>query len=423
MRDRLFPAQDSPIKEVRVKSLAGNIHFKSVLFDFQLLRALHHSRYGGPDIGECLAICLKIEEGNPEDWLARWTSAGERWQVRAEEFLAHKNLASARRAFLRAFECHRSAAYFLLGNPGDPVLLAVVEKMQRCFRRAGELMDGRMRILSIPYEGTTLPGYFIQPENRPDLCPTLIINTGYTSFCEEAYFLGGVAALERGWNILLYDGPGQGSALIRQGLHFRPDWENVLTPLLNHAETLPGVAPQAFAVFGRSFNSLLSLRAIAKEARVAAFLADPGEYNKYRDVVRDFPLEIVTTFEQGNDQPLIDYLAEKLKNPDLLFSYQCRMQAHGTATPVEYIRELKKYDFTASLEDLRCPTAISCADHDDRGTEQARGMFDLLNCEKVYFPFCAEDGAGEHCQLGAPELCYQTFYDWLEKIFNSEPPA
>lgn len=401
-----------------MKSLAGNIHFKSPLFDFQLLRALHHARYGGPDIGECLAICLRIREGNREDWFSEWTAAGERWQSIAEDFLVQKNPASARRMFLRAFECHRSAAYFLLANPGDPLLHSVVNKMQHCFRRAGEWMDGRMQVLTIPYEGSTLPGYYIQPENRSGPRPTLIINTGYTSFCEEAYFLGGAAALERGWNILLYDGPGQGSALIKQGLRFRPDWETVLTPVLNHAETLPGIDPKRIAVFGRSFNSLLSVRALASEPRVAAFLADPGEYNKYRDVVRDFPPSVRVAFDHGDDGPMRDYLARKMQDPDTEFSWQCRMQAHGTATPIDYIHELKKYDFTAFVEGIRCPTAVSCADHDDRGTEQAKEMVDLLKCEKTYFPFYAEQGAGEHCQVGAPELCYQTFYDWLETILQ-----
>jgi len=401
-----------------MKPLAGNVHFQSDLFDFQLIRALHHSRYGGPDFGECLAIALRIRDGSREDWYNEWTAAGERTQTQADSFLAQGNTASARRMFLRAFECHRSAAYFLLGNPVDPVLHAVVDRMQSSFRKAGELMNGRMRVLSIPYEKTMLPGYFIQPEGVSGPRPTLIINTGYTSFCEEAYFFGGVAALERGWNVLFYDGPGQGSVLIKQGLPFRPDWENVLTPIVDHALALPGVDPKAFMVFGRSFNALLSLRAIAHESRIAAFLADPGEYNKYRDVVRDFPREALAAFDRSDDQPLARYLEEQMQTPDVGFSYACRIKAHGAANAVEYIRELKKYNFTESIESIRCPTAISCADHDDRGTEQAKEMYDALKCEKAYFPFRAEQGAGEHCQVGAPGLCYQTFYDWLEQVLR-----
>jgi len=406
-----------------MKPLAGNVHFQSALFDFQLIRALHHSRYGGPDFGECLAIALRIKDDSREDWYKEWTEVGERTRAQAESFLAQGNVTSARRTFLRAFECHRSAAYFLLGNPADPVLHEVVDRMQSCFRKAGELMSGRMHILSIPYEKTTLPGYFIQPEGAPPTRPTLFINTGYTSFCEESYFFGGVAALERGWNVLFYDGPGQGSVLIKQRLPFRPEWEKVFTPIVDHALTLPGVDPKALAVFGRSFNALLSVRAIARDPRIAAFMADPGEYNKYRDVVRDFPPEALAAFDRGDDQPLARYLEEQMQNPDVGLSYKCRIKAHGAVNAVDYIRELKKYDFTDFLDSIQCPTAISCADHDDRGTEQAKEMYNVLKCEKAYFPFRAEQGAGEHCQVGAPGLCYQTFYDWLEQIFRHASSA
>jgi len=47
---------------------------------------------------------------------------------------------------------------------------------------------------------------------------------------EELFFAGGLAALRRGYAVLLIDGPGQGGALIDQGLVFRPDWDAVVTP-------------------------------------------------------------------------------------------------------------------------------------------------------------------------------------------------
>ena len=51
---------------------------------------------------------------------------------------------------------------------------------------------------------------------------------GYDSNIQEMYFAHGAAALRRGYNCLLFDGPGQGRKLIRDGLPIRPDWENVV---------------------------------------------------------------------------------------------------------------------------------------------------------------------------------------------------
>jgi hypothetical protein len=45
------------------------------------------------------------------------------------------------------------------------------------------------------------------------------------------------AALCRGYNCVLFDGPGQGRCLIRDGLTIRPDWENVVRPVIDCALT------------------------------------------------------------------------------------------------------------------------------------------------------------------------------------------
>jgi hypothetical protein len=50
---------------------------------------------------------------------------------------------------------------------------------------------------------------------------------------------GARAAVERGSNVLAFDGPGQ-CPLHRVGLHFRPDWESVVTPVVDHLLKLPG---------------------------------------------------------------------------------------------------------------------------------------------------------------------------------------
>ncbi len=401
-----------------MKPLAGNIRFKSQLFDFQLIRSLHHSGYGGPDFGECFAICSDVEDGDWESWNAAWYAVAERTRTKAEQFLTDGNRPSARRMFLRAFECYRQAGYALLANLRDPRLIPTTDRMQQCFRQSGELMDGRMQVLKFPYENTTLPGYFVRPDTSGRPRPTIIINCGYTVFCEESFLTGGLGALDRGWNVLVYDGPGQGSALVRQGLFFRHDWEKVITPIVDHALTLPGVDPKGLVVFGRSFNSILSARAVAFEPRIRAFMADPGECNKFRSVIHNFPRDAMTAFDKGDEAPLSRHLEGLMQQPDFSFSSRCRMQTHGTSNVLDYVKSLRPYEIESVLGQIKCPTAISCADHDDRGIEQPREMFEKLRCPKVYFPFTMEQGAGEHCQLGAPELTYQTFYDWLEGVLK-----
>ena len=81
-----------------------------------------------------------------------------------------------------------------------------------------------------PHQGTTLPGYFFRSGPAGEPRRTLIYNNGSDGPVTGAWVQGVADALDRGWNAVTFDGPGQNAALIRQHLTFRPDWEKVITP-------------------------------------------------------------------------------------------------------------------------------------------------------------------------------------------------
>lgn len=85
-------------------------------------------------------------------------------------------------------------------------------------------------------------------------------------------------ALRRGIHCVIYDGPGQGLALRMQGLTFRPDWEHVVTPVLDYAlSKLEGeVDPGRIGLMGMSFGGFLNTRAAAFDKRFKVMVADPG---------------------------------------------------------------------------------------------------------------------------------------------------
>src|SRR5262249_50701851 len=80
----------------------------------------------------------------------------------------------------------------------------------------------------------------------------------------------------RGYHSLLFDGPGQGEMLIEHGLPLRPDWENVVRPVVDFAVTLPHVDPARIALSGWSLGGYFPPRAASGESRIAACIADPG---------------------------------------------------------------------------------------------------------------------------------------------------
>jgi len=62
------------------------------------------------------------------------------------------------------------------------------------------------------------------------------------------------AAISRGYQCLLIDGPGQDEALRLQGLPFRPDWENVITPVVDFLIKQKYVDPDRIGLMGLSMG-------------------------------------------------------------------------------------------------------------------------------------------------------------------------
>lgn len=130
--------------------------------------------------------------------------------------------------------------------------------------------------VSIPYENTTMPGYFLAAKRGTGRRPTVIVMNGSDAQNIDTYAYGGAAAIERGWNALLFEGPGQGSMLFERRIPFRPDWEKVITPIIDFLLARPDVDPARIALTGWSMGGALVTRAAAFERRLAAVVADPG---------------------------------------------------------------------------------------------------------------------------------------------------
>jgi dienelactone hydrolase len=129
--------------------------------------------------------------------------------------------------------------------------------------------------VSIPYEDTSLPGYLVSPPDASGPLPTLIVNNGSDGPVSSARTLLGAPAVARGFRALLFDGPGQQSMLFAHGVPFRPDWENVVTPVVDFLLARPDVDPRQFALAGISQAGYWGPRALAFEHRIAAAVADP----------------------------------------------------------------------------------------------------------------------------------------------------
>ena len=245
------------------------IGVKDVLLDAQTLRTVGSAPYGGADVGECLAAAARVRGTDLTSWHDAWVSAAAATLALAEGELAAGRTETARLAFWRSSSYFRTAGVMLMGSPPDPRLVDTNLRQTDAFRRGAALLAMPPEIVQIPYEGTTLPGYFFRAGDGQRPRATVILTGGYDGTAEELYFFNGAAALARGYHVLAFDGPGQGAALLQQGLILRPDWENVVTPVVDCLLSRAEVDASKIALIGLSLASWERERWIASASELS----------------------------------------------------------------------------------------------------------------------------------------------------------
>ena len=155
----------------------------------------------------------------------------------------------------------------------DPRKAQLYQKHTSCFQAAEKLFDPPLEVLYIPYECRSLFGYFLRCDSKPR--PTVLIQMGADGSSEQIYFSGGgAAALRRGYNALIFEGPRQTGTFMRdRSLNYRYDWEVLVAAVVDYALTRPEVDPAKIALIAYSMGGYLGPRAVAFEKRIAACVA------------------------------------------------------------------------------------------------------------------------------------------------------
>ena len=275
--------------------------FKDDSFAFEFVRNLGFMYYGGADLGEMIATAGLIAEGDFESWYTQWHHRAHRTLSWADASIDGGHLVSAREGYLRASTYFRMAEFYLHGDPNDARILSEAKASQRAYAKAAELTGSTWEPILIPYEGTTLPGYFYKVDDSGKPRPTLIFHGGFDSSIEELFYFGGAAAIRRGYNCLTFDGPGQGMPMREQQLAFRHDWERIVTPVVDYALTRPDVDGDRLALQGMSLGGVWAARVVAFEHRFRAAIFFDGVWDLFESYSKLMPKEALDAFEAGDE--------------------------------------------------------------------------------------------------------------------------
>jgi alpha-beta hydrolase superfamily lysophospholipase len=389
---------------------------KNEAYSFETLRAAGSAPYGGADLGEVIATSRAIGRGGDDSWLREWRATARRVHALADAGLKAGHRVSAREAYLRASNYYRTAEFFRRKNPtADEEVLALSRLSRETFVRAAELMERPVRKLSIAYEDTVLPGYLFLVDDSGTARPTVVYTNGYDSTAEEAWFAIAAAAIARGYNVLAYDGPGQGAVIREQGLVFRHDWEAVITPVLDYAGELPEVDSKAIAHFGYSLGAYLVARAAAFDKRAAALILDDGIYDFHRAYRNAVPTLVMKLVGARRDR-IPNWLMRGLARVDTQarWGLDNGLWTMGGDSYADFLRRTAAYSLSGIAHQITAPTLIMDAEDDQFLRGQPSALAAAMTAPSTMAHFTTAEGAGEHCHVGSLTRAHQVVFDWLD---------
>lgn len=183
------------------------------------------------------------------------------------ELLALADRAEAEGRLANAAFYARGAEFFV--PPRSPDKPLVYRRFLALFERA--FADFELERSEVPYGAGKLPATRLRARSGPARGSVLLCG-GFDSLIEE-FFAVWVLLADAGFDVIAFDGPGQGGARCLHGLTFEHDWERPVATLLDH------YGLERAALIGLSMGGYWALRAAAFEPRIDRVVAWPPVYD------------------------------------------------------------------------------------------------------------------------------------------------
>lgn len=240
---------------------------------------------------------------------------------------------------------------------------------------------------------------------------TILLHGGFDSFMEEWFFILKHLSLN-GFEVIGFEGPGQGHMLIKQGIPLDYQWEKPVKCILHHYRI------DEAAIFGLSMGGWLCIRAAAYEPRVKNVIAS-GHAIDYSKIPPAFARAMMLFFIKN----LREYTARsfvKVSHKKGVQGWQTYQLSHITKLPpleaFEYSLNLNADNLSSEKITQNVLYLSGLHDH-FIPIKMHKMQASLLNNtkslkEKIY---TKNEHADNHCQIGNIGLLLNDVISWLSK--------
>jgi pimeloyl-ACP methyl ester carboxylesterase len=334
------------------------------------------------------------------------------------EFLALAENAAGQGHVLRAGFYFRSADFFM--RTDDPDRRNARDQFLSAVRSVYGLDQHERHDVPYAAEGVVgvLPAYRFTPLQSKG---SIVFFGGFDSYIEElipAFFY----LRDAGYEVVAFEGPGQGGALNNSGLHMTPAWHLPVRAVLDCFKL------DHVTLIGLSMGGCLVMRAAALEPRVDRVVA----YDVYPDAL-DVTLRQVGSVQRGllkallalRAAPVVNAIARRAarKSPIAQWGIEQGMHVTGASSPFGYFQRTQTY-VTANIASLITQDVLLLAGSEDHlvpMTHFQRQIKMLTNARSMTARlFTASENAASHCQVGNYGLAFRTIVHWLDALRGHE---
>jgi alpha-beta hydrolase superfamily lysophospholipase len=390
-------------------------YFTDQTYNFETLRVLNDTAVAGGDPNEVAQAVTGLEAGDAQGWYAHWNAAGDRAMALAGRT---GDAISKGNALLRAHNYYRAAEFFLA--PNDAQRPSLWKKNTAAFYKGLDVLGVKYERITVPYGKYHLNAVYYPGPAGADGKPLLMVVGGYDSTMEELYFSPVAAALKRGYSVLTYEGPGQGSVLREQGLTFTPQWEKPNGAVLD-TFLAKHVTSGKIVLIGESMGGYLASRAAVFDPRITGVVAYDVFFDAEAIATRHVP-PFVFWLRQHGYTGVLGFLARHGSNdPGAQWSVQNGMWVFGAKGPFEVLDAFKPYTLAPVASRIKADVLILAGADDHFVPQDQVPAFQesLTGARSVTtVVFDRASGGSEHCQIGAPSLWQATLFDWLSAKYG-----
>jgi pimeloyl-ACP methyl ester carboxylesterase len=326
------------------------------------------------------------------------------WEI---EMLKLAERAVSEGRLINAAFYYRAAEFYKKSN--DPEKQFLYDKFVEVFYKV--FANEGIERYDVPYEGAFLPALRIRPAS--EIKSTIIIHGGFDSFIEEWFSIMKYFS-NRGYDVIGFEGPGQGNALRKYGLPLIYEWEKPTKAILDYFRLTKTT------MLGLSMGGWFCLRAAAFEPRLERAIAS-GHAIDYMKSMNPFFQWIhlwsmkhcrkfmnrmaVLKFEKRESMAswVVDHLKFITKKGKPIDALEIYLQMNEQNIHSELVKQ--DVLLLAGREDHFVPFKM-----------HARQIAALKNARSVTSRvFAKEEQAGHHCQTGNIALALDVIAKWLEE--------